>query len=399
MYTFLNLYTFMLQKIIQDSSLSAFIAGFIAVLVGFASAMAIVFQAAIASGANNQQLESWVWALGLGMGLSTLGLSLWYKRPLIIAWSTPGAALLATAVMNNDIATATGTFLMVGVLITLVGVTGIFNRLVKLIPLSVASAMLAGILMQFGLGLFAAIDQQPALIITMLVVYLLAKRFIPRYAIPLVLLIGLIFCIFNQTIETQSLSFEFATPVWVSPSFSLASMIGIGLPLFIITMTSQNLPGVAILKSNGYEQQPISPIITTTGITTLLFAPFGGFTFSIAAITAAICTNEESHPSPDKRYIAGISVGIFNIIAGVLGTAVVGLFAAFPQALIAGLAGIALLTAIAASLKTALDYDREREAAVLTFLMTASGISFFGVASAFWGIVVGMLALHLTKRV
>ncbi|WP_353369511.1 benzoate/H(+) symporter BenE family transporter [Aliiglaciecola sp. NS0011-25] len=389
----------MFHKIIQDSSLSAFIAGFIAVLVGFASAMAIVFQAAIASGANNQQLESWVWALGLGMGLSTLGLSLWYKRPLIIAWSTPGAALLATAVMNSDIATATGTFLMVGVLITLVGVTGIFNKLVKLIPLSVASAMLAGILMQFGLGLFAAIDQQPALIITMLVVYLLAKRFIPRYAIPLVLLIGLIFCIFNQTIETQSLSFEFATPVWVSPSFSLASMIGIGLPLFIITMTSQNLPGVAILKSSGYEQQPISPIITTTGITTLLFAPFGGFTFSIAAITAAICTNEESHPLPDKRYIAGISVGIFNIIAGVLGTAVVGLFAAFPQALIAGLAGIALLTAIAASLKTALDYDREREAAVLTFLMTASGISFFGVASAFWGIVVGMLALHLTKRV
>ncbi|WP_460312564.1 benzoate/H(+) symporter BenE family transporter [Aliiglaciecola aliphaticivorans] len=389
----------MLKKIINDSSLSAVIAGFIAVLVGFASAMAIVFQAAIASGANNQQLESWVWALGVGMGFSTLGLSLWYKRPLIIAWSTPGAALLATAVMNNDIATATGTFLTVGVLITLVGVTGIFSKLVRLIPISIASAMLAGILVQFGLGLFGAIEQQPALIITMLVVYLLAKRFIPRYAIPLVLLTGLTFCIFNQTIQTQNLSFEFATPEWVSPTFSLASIIGVGLPLFIVTMTSQNLPGVAILKSSGYEQQPISPLLTTTGITTLLFAPFGGFTFSIAAITAAICTNEESHPSPDKRYIAGISAGAFNILAGVFGTAVVGLFAAFPQALIAGLAGIALLAAIAASLKTALDYDREREAAVLTFLMTASGLSFFGIASAFWGIVVGMLALHLSKRV
>lgn len=389
----------MFNSIIRDSSLSAIAAGFIAVLVGFASAMAIVFQAAVSSGANSQQIESWVWALGLGMGLSSLGLSLWYKRPLIIAWSTPGAALLATGTADADLATATGTFLTVGVLITLVGVTGVFNRLVRLIPLSIASAMLAGILVQFGLSLFGAMQTQPFLIISMILIYLIAKRLVPRYAIPLVLLCGVTFCLFNQTIQTQNLSLALASPEWVTPTFSWSSIIGIGLPLFIVTMTSQNLPGVAILKGSGYQDQPISPVITTTGVTTLLFAPFGGFTFNLAAITAAICTSDESHPNPEKRYIAGVSVGVFNILAGVFGTAVVSLFAAFPQALIAGLAGLALLTTIGASLKAALNIDSEKEAAMLTFLMTASGISFFGIASAFWGVIIGMTAMYLSKRV
>ncbi|GAC14340.1 benzoate/H(+) symporter BenE family transporter [Aliiglaciecola lipolytica] len=389
----------MFNSIIRDSSLSAIAAGFIAVLVGFASAMAIVFQAAVSSGANSQQIESWVWALGLGMGLSSLGLSLWYKRPLIIAWSTPGAALLATGTADADLATATGTFLTVGVLITLVGVTGVFNRLVRLIPLSIASAMLAGILVQFGLSLFGAMQTQPFLIISMILIYLIAKRLVPRYAIPLVLSCGVTFCLFNQTIQTQNLSLALASPEWVTPTFSWSSIIGIGLPLFIVTMTSQNLPGVAILKSSGYQDQPISPVITTTGVTTLLFAPFGGFTFNLAAITAAICTSDESHPNPEKRYIAGVSVGVFNILAGVFGTAVVSLFAAFPQALIAGLAGLALLTTIGASLKAALNIDSEKEAAMLTFLMTASGISFFGIASAFWGVIIGMTAMYLSKRV
>ncbi|TRY31282.1 benzoate/H(+) symporter BenE family transporter [Aliiglaciecola sp. M165] len=387
-----------MDQFLKDTSLSAISAGFIAVVVGFASAMAIVFQAAQAAGANTLQIESWVWALGLGMGISTLALSLWYKRPLIIAWSTPGAALLATSLTTTNLAQTTGTFLFVGALIFIVGITGIFSRIGRSIPLPIASAMLAGVLVQFGLGLFTAIEQQASLVLLLISSFLLLKRVVPRYAVPLVLVIGTIFCIWNGTFQSQALSLNLASPEFVMPEFSLSSMLGIGIPLFIVTMTSQNLPGVAILKSCGYTQQRISPLITTTGITTLIFAPFGGFTYNLAAITAAICASKESHPDPDKRYIAGVSVGVFNIIAGLFGTAVVGLFAAFPQALVASIAGLALLSTISSSFHNAFEKPQYREAAMLTFLLTASGISFFGIASAFWGIVLGLLTVMISAK-
>jgi benzoate membrane transport protein len=388
----------MQNQILKDFSFSAVSAGFIAVLVGFASSAAIVFQAAVAAGADREQIESWIWALGIGMGACSLVLSAWYKRPIIIAWSTPGAALIAVSLSDGNIAQSIGTFVFVGLLIFLVGVTGLFNRIVRVIPTSLACAMLAGILVQFGIDIFASLNDMPLLVISMLISFLLAKRIAPRYTIPIVLIVGVAFCSFTQIIQVDHLSLAVASPVWVTPTFSLTSIIGIGIPLFIVTMTSQNLPGVAILKSSGYQAQPVSPIISATGITTMILAPFGGFTFNLAAITAAICTSTESNEDADKRYIAGISVGVFNIIAGIFGTAVVSLFAAFPQAFVAALAGLALLSTIAASLKTSLEVDSEKDAAMVTFLMSASGLSFFGISSAFWGILLGLVWLYANAK-
>jgi len=388
----------MVTKLLSDFSLSAITAGFIAVLVGFASAMAIVFQAATAAGADQNMIESWVWALGIGMGVSSIGLSIWYKRPIIIAWSTPGAALLATSLTNSSMEQAVGIFLFVGLLILVVGLSGWFARLTDAIPLPIAAAMLAGILVQFGIAIFTSMQTNPLLVGIMIATYLVAKLLVPRYAIALVLAVGVIIAYLQNSLDVSALNTSLALPILVIPEFTFNALIGIGIPLFIVTMTSQNLPGVATLKASGYNEQPVSPLISVTGITTLLFSPFGGFTFNLAAITAAICTSEECHPDPNKRYIAGVSSGFFNILAGVFGAAVVGLFAAFPVTMVSALAGLALVGAIGSSLKSAAESIQYREAATLTFLVTASGMTFFGVASAFWGLVVGMLTVLLSPK-
>ncbi|GAC30239.1 benzoate/H(+) symporter BenE family transporter [Brumicola pallidula] len=386
-----------IKTIIRDWSLSATVSGFIAVLIGFASAMAIVLQAGQAAGASPQILESWIWALGIGMGVGCIGLSAYYKRPIIIVWSTPGAALLATSLMGATIEQATGIFIFVAILSILVGVTGAFQKLTSYIPLPIASALLAGVLFQFGLQIFTSFALNPLLVGIMLSIYLLTKRVLPRYAIVCVFLVGIIITIFQGQLATENLAFELTTPIWVSPEFDINLLIGIGIPLFIVTMTSQNLPGIAVLKASGYEKQSISPILTTVGSINLVLAPFGGFTFNLAAITAAICTSEEAHPDKNKRYIAGIAAGIFNIIAGLLGAAVVALFASFPMAFIAALAGIALLGTIANSLNTAFVEPVYREAALVTFLVSASGISFFEIAASFWGVVFGLIVLAFQR--
>jgi benzoate membrane transport protein len=386
-----------IKTIIRDWSLSATVSGFIAVLIGFASAMAIVLQAGQAAGASPQILESWIWALGIGMGVGCIGLSAYYKRPIIIVWSTPGAALLATSLMGATIEQATGIFIFVAILSILVGVTGAFQKLTSYIPLPIASALLAGVLFQFGLQIFTSFALNPLLVGIMLGIYLLTKRVLPRYAIVCVFLVGIIITIFQGQLATENLAFELTTPIWVSPEFDINLLIGIGIPLFIVTMTSQNLPGIAVLKASGYEKQSISPILTTVGSINLVLAPFGGFTFNLAAITAAICTSEEAHPDKNKRYIAGIAAGIFNIIAGLLGAAVVALFASFPMAFISALAGIALLGTIANSLNTAFVEPVYREAALVTFLVSASGISFFEIAASFWGVVFGLIVLAFQR--
>lgn len=393
MYTNMNIKT-----LATDFSFSALSAGFLAVLIGFASAMAIVFQAAQAAGATQEMIVSWVWALGIGMGLGCIGLSLYYKRPIIIAWSTPGAALLATSLNGVTIDKAIGIFIFVAILTLLLGISGWFDRLTRRIPLPLASAMLAGILLQFGLHIFAALETKPILVGSMLLVYLLAKRLFPRYAIMLVLATGFGVAYGSDLLDFSALNLALARPVWVSPQFDIAHLIGIGIPLFIVTMTSQNIPGVAILKSSGYQAQPISPIISWTGGINLILAPFGGFSFNLAAITAAICTSTEAHADPHKRYIAGVACGVFNIIAAIGAVTVVSLFAAFPAALVAALAGLALLGTIGSSLVAATSHSDYRDSAVITFLITASGVSFFGIASAFWGIVIGMVAHSLSNK-
>ena len=373
---------------LQLFNISHFSAGFIAVLVGYTSSVAIILQAADAVGASAAQKSSWLWALGLGMSVSTIALSLRYKKPVLTAWSTPGAALLVSGLSGLTIEQAIGAFLFSSVLITVAGFSGGFAKIMHAIPHSLASAMLAGVLLPFGLKVFGALESQFTLVAVMLLVYLSGRRLFPRYAIPLVLLSGLLVAGLQQSLHVDALDWQLAKPVWVTPAFSWQALLGVGLPLFIVTMASQNVPGLATLSANGYSV-PVSPLIGWTGLTGLALAPFGGFAFNLAAITAAICQGEEADPDPRQRYLAAIWAGLFYALTGAFAASVVGLFAAFPEELVFAIAGLALLGTIGNSLADSLSGHDDREAALLTFMITASGLSLFGIGSAFWGLVVG----------
>ncbi|WDE03198.1 benzoate/H(+) symporter BenE family transporter [Thalassomonas viridans] len=385
-------------KITRYFSVSHLSAGFVAVLVGYTSAAVIIFQAAEAAGASTAQISSWLWALGIGMGLSTIVLSLYFRAPVLTAWSTPGAALLVTALSGASLNEAVGIFMFSSGLILLCGVTGWFEKMMRHVPMSLAGGMLAGVLLQFGMDLFRVLADEFLLVAVMLAVYILAKHALPRYVIPLVLVSGGAIAFFQGQLQLETLSWQVSAPVWVTPDFSLAKLIGVGIPLFIVTMASQNVPGVATLRANGY-QTPVSPLITCTGFTGVLLAPFGGFAFNLAAITAAICQGKEAGADPEKRYLASVWAGGFYLLTGLFGASIVALFAAFPSGLVMAVAGLALLGTIGNSLSASLARQDEREAALLTFLVTASGISLAGISSAFWGLVIGLLAYHLPQTV
>jgi len=375
---------------LSDWSLSTIVAGFVAVLVGFASSVAIVFQAAAAAGASPELTASWVGVLGFAMGISCIGFSWYYKAPILTAWSTPGAALLATSLQGISLAEAVGVFMFSAVLTTALGLSGWFDKLTRSIPLPIAAAMLAGIMLKFGLDIFVSMQTSPVLVLAMVVVFFLAKRWMPRYAVPIVLLAGVLFCLRWQSLDFNRVELEFVQLVWVAPDWSWSAMLGVGIPLFVVTMTSQNIPGLAVLRASGY-QTPVSPLLSWTGLITLCSAPFGNFSINLAAITAAICSGSEAHPDPTKRYTAGIAAGVFYLLTGLAGATVVALFTVFPKELIATVAGLALLGTIAANLATATVDSKHRDAAILTLLVTASGVSFYGIASAFWGLVAGLM--------
>ncbi len=375
----------------RDVSVSAVVAGFVAVLVGYTSSVAIVFQAASALGASTAQTVSWMWALGLAMGVSCIGLSLHYRLPVLTAWCTPGAALLA-ATQGVSLPEATGAFVVCALLIIAVGASGLFERVMDKLPMAVAAALLAGVLTRFGLDAVLSVRTAPWLVLAMLAAYLAGRRWWPRYAVPVVLVVGIGVAALQGQVALGGIAWGWATPVWVTPAFSLASVVGVALPLFIVTMASQNLPGVAAQRAAGYAI-PVSPVTTATGLVTLLLAPFGAFAINLAAITAAICMAPEAHADRAKRYTAPVVAGFFYIAMGLAGGAVVGLLAAFPNELVAAVAGLALLGTIAGGLAQALAEPRHRDAAALTFLVTLSGVSVAGIGSAFWGVVVGAAAL------
>ena len=378
----------------RSFSLSHLSAGFIAVLVGYTSSAAIVFQAAIAAGAGPADISSWLLALGLGMGATCIGLSLYFRSPVLTAWSTPGAALLATALIGLPMSEAVGAFIVASALITLCGLSGWFEAIMKHVPKSLAAAMLAGVLLRFGLGLFSALSSAPLLVGLMLGVFLAGRYLNSRYTIPLTFLAGLAWAGQGGLIQYQAVTLSLAQPVFTAPSFSLATTIGVALPLFIVTMASQNVPGIAVLRANGYPT-PASPLIGWTGLTGLLLAPFGGFQFNLAAITAAICMNPEADPDPARRYLAAVWAGVFYLLTGILGATVASLFTALPKELVAAIAGIALLGTIGNSLGGALHNEKERDAALLTFLVTASGLTLHGIGSAFWGLLLGLAVLKI----
>ena len=384
------------MRFFRDLSLSAATAGFVAVLVGFTSSVAIVFQAALAFKATPELITSWMWALGLGMGLCSLLPSLWLRKPVMVAWSTPGAAVLAVAGAGFSMGEAVGAFMACAVLITLSGATGWFERVMNRIPQALASALLAGVLASFGLQAFAAAQTALPLILLMLLAYLAGRRLAPRYAVPLTLAAGVAFVLARGQMAGSVVRLEFALPVFTAPVFSWSAMVSLALPLFVVTMASQNLPGVAAIRAAGYDV-PISRIITLTGLATLVLAPFGGFALNLSAITAAICMGREAHEDPARRYTAAVCCGALYVVIGIFGAAVTGLLTAFPRELVTGIAGLALLGSIGGGLQVALADDEHREAALITFLVTLSGVVVAGVGSAFWGVVAGALALFVQQ--
>lgn len=379
-------------------TLPMLVSGFVAVLVGYSSSGAIIYQMFQAAGASPAQIGGWLSVLGLAQGIVSIGLSLRYRMPVLAAWSTPGAALLATSFHGISLNEAVGVFVFANLLIVVSGVTGLFARLMNHIPASLAAAMLAGILLRFGLQTFADLQSNFVLCGSMCLAWLLARRWLTRYAILVTLLVGVVIALAQHAIHFPQQSIMLALPEPVMPHFTLATQLGMGVPYFLVTMASQNAPGIATLQAHGYRP-PVSSLMSWTGLTGLLLSPFGGFSVCVAAITAAICMSDEVDENPQQRWRAAVLAGIFYLLAGVSGALIAVLFSALPAVLIEALAGLALLATLGGSLHRALDVPAERDSALVTFLITASGVSLLGIGPAFWGLAGGIIAhLVLVRR-
>ena len=386
------------MQFFKDLSLSAFVAGFVAVLVGFTSSVAIVFQAAQSFGATPAQITSWIWALGLGMGLCSLVPSLLLRKPVMVAWSTPGAAVLSTAgaAGSFSMGEAVGAFMVCSLLVILVGATRGLERVADRIPMEIASALLAGVLARFGIQAFAAAQTALPLVLLMVGTYLVARRMAARYAVVFTLMVGILWVLITGQMAWSMEPVRLAMPVFVAPQWSVSAIVSLAIPLFVVTMASQNLPGMAVIRASGYEL-PVSRLITMTGWASLVLAPFGAFALNFSAITAAICMGPEAHEDRSKRYTAAASCGAIYIVIGLFGALVTGLLTSFPKELVVAIAGIALLSTIGNGLASALRDERHREPALITFLVTLSGITLMDIGSAFWGVVAGSLALFVQQ--
>lgn len=385
---------------LKDFSLSTVVAGFIAVLVGYTSSAVIVFQAASALGATPAQAGAWLGVICVAMGLLTVTLSAKYKMPVMFAWSTPGAALLITGAAGIPLSDSIGIFIFSASMIFLCGVTGFFEKIMNKIPVGIASAMLAGILLQFVFEIFNSMKTQLVLAMVMLLTYMIGRRFFQRYNIVIVMSLGIMIAWLQNLLHFGPIDFSILRPEFIAPTFSLASIISVGIPLFVVTMTSQNMTGVSVMKAFDYKPE-ISKIVGWSGLTNLVIAPFGGYTINLAAITAAICMGPEAHPDEKKRYTAAITSGLIYIIIGLFSSAIVGIFVAFPKELTMTIAGLALVGTISSSLITVVHHESDREASMVTFFVAASGVSLLGIGSAFWGLVAGCvfsLILKLKKQ-
>ncbi|MDB6076426.1 MAG: benzoate transporter [Akkermansiaceae bacterium] len=379
---------------LKDFSFSALVAGFVSVLVGFTSTVAIILQAATNLHATPEQTASWLWAIGIGMGIPTILLSVTSRQPILVAWSTPGAALIVSAAHDGKLsmAQATGAFLVSAALITLAGFSGSIEKIMRRLPLPLASALLAGVLSRFALDAFAAVPGNPGLVLGMIAAYIAGRRFWPRVNVPIVLGVGIAIAAAQGLFHLESVPWQITRPVFTKPEFTTGALIGVAIPLFIVTMASQNLPGVSALRVAGYEPK-VSRVIGWTGIANFLFAPFGAFALNLAAITAAFCVGPEAHPDPKRRYWAPICAGLIYCVIGLFGATVAALLIAFPHALVITVAGLALLVTIGNAMTAALAEKTYHEASVVTFFVVLSGLSMHGIGSAFWGILAGAIVL------
>jgi benzoate membrane transport protein len=329
----------------------------------------------------------------MGAAVSGIVLSAWLKQPIITAWSAPGTALLLTLFPGMPVSEAIGAYIVAGLCIFLLGVSGLFDQIVKRIPKGIACAMMAGILFQFGTNVFKSVAVNPGLALGMLASFIVFRRFAPRYCLILVLAFGCALAMVLGLTNLESVSFHLTRPVFTMPTWTWQSTVSLAVPLVIVSLTGQFLPGFAILRASGY-QTPSRPVLVVTSLSSILVAFTGGITVVIAAITAALCTGPDAHRDPSRRYIAGVANGLFYLAGGTFAGTVVMLFAALPNAFVAVLAGLALLGAIAANIVGLVQDEAHREASFITFIATASNMSFLGLGSAFWGIVLGTLA-HL----
>ena len=371
---------------------SAVLSGLLVIVIGYAASLVIVFQAASSANLTPGQTSSWVLAITVGAGLTSIIMSLWFRQPVTSAWSTPGVALLVTSLSNYDYGEAIGAYIVVGVAITLLGFTGLFGRVMSLVPTPVVLGMLGGILIRFGIGAFNAIPVAPLIVLPMMVIFFVLRRVQFRAPTAIALIVGIVVAVLTGNIHADAFSLELATPEWTAPIFSLPAMLGLALPLFVLALTSQNAPGQAVLRAAGYHA-PIDKALIVTGIGSVLTAPFGGHGLTLAAITAALVTGPEAHPDPDKRYSAGVVTGVWYIATGIFGTAIVALFAGLPAALVAATGGLGLFSAISSSISGAMADNSGRDGALAALLCTAANFSLFGIGAPFWGLVVG-LAVH-----
>ena len=374
----------------KDWSITAWMTGFLAVLISYADPLVIFIQAAQVWEMSPETLSSWIWGISIGAGISGIVLSIMLKAPIITAWSAPGTALLLNLYPHISYPEVIGSYLVAAILTTIIAVSGYFERIVQFIPRSIAAAMLAGILFQFGAQAFNVGTQLPPILFVMLTVFILSRRFLPKFTVVLVTLSGFTLAFFLGHTDFSVLKLSLASPEFTLPSFSFQAFFSFTIPLLIVSLSGQYLPGIIVMRLDGYNQ-PTRPILTGTALISIVTAFFGGISIVLAAITAAICTGKDSHPDHDKRYVAGIANGVFYLIGGTFAGTIVLLFSAVPPALVAALAGLALIGAIMSNIKLLAESPKHLEPAVITFLATASGMSLAGMGSAFWGIVFGLI--------
>jgi benzoate membrane transport protein len=381
----------------KSSVLNHLTAGFTAVLVGYTSSVVIVMQAATSAGASPDQIEGWLLALGVVLGLTSIGFSWFYKVPVLTAWSTPGAAYLVSSATQYELPALIGAFMVTGLLIFLTGLVSPLSKAMQRIPSPLATAMLAAILLPFCVQAFEPVMTMPVLFLAMFSAYMLSKRFMPKYVMLILLLTGFIGTILLDGTEIDSIDLTITQATWIAPSLNLAVILNISLPLYIITMLSQNLPGIAMMRSYQYPV-PVKPILVGTGLANAVSAPFGGFSVNLAAISAALCMNENVDSDMSARYRAVIWAGCFYLLAGLLASSVVAVFLILPKEVTHMLAGFALLGTLLMCLHSAFQSENYREPALLTFVVTISGVSFLGISATLWGLIVGYLCSALMTK-
>ncbi|MDO9519003.1 MAG: benzoate/H(+) symporter BenE family transporter [Pseudohongiella sp.] len=371
---------------------TAWSSALIAALVGFGGTVALVVQAMRTLGASVEQTGSAVTALCLGIAITGAALSLKLRMPVVLAWSTPGAALLAATTPGLSWETAVGVFIVSGLMMTILGLVPVLGRWAERIPASIASAMLAGVLLPFCLKLFQLGATDPLLVMLVVAVFLIARQRVPLYALLLVLAAGMTFTLLRGDLTQLPPGATFGVLSAVVPDFDARAIVSLALPLFLVTLVSQNLPGLVVLRTSGYSPKP-GPLLISTGLASMILAPFGAHGVNLAAITAAICTSEEAHADRAQRWVVGMIYAAFYLLLAIFASILVRIFLALPSAAIMVLTGIALIPALTGAIENMLGEKTERDAAIVTFLATGSGLALFGLGSAFWGLVAGFVAL------